>query len=64
MLLHKKYRRFEKMNELSEEARAKRNEYHRRWSAANRDKLKAAQRRYWERRARQEPENPEQARNV
>lgn len=52
------------MCELSEEARAKRNEYHRKWSAANRDKLKAAQLRYWEKRARQEPPNREPAPEV
>lgn len=52
------------MCELSEEARAKRNEYHRKWSAENRDKLKAAQLRYWEKRARQEPQNRETAPKV
>ena len=49
------------MCELSEEARAKRNEYYRSWRAANRDKVKEAQRRYWEKRTRQEPETREAA---
>lgn len=43
---------------LSEEAKEKRREYHRRWSAANRDKLEAAQARYWEKRAREDRAEP------
>ena len=36
---------------LTEEAKKARNEYLRRWRAANPDKLKAARQRYWEKRA-------------
>ena len=46
------------MKELSPEARAKRNEYHRAWSAKNRDKLKEAQRRHWEKRAKEAGSDP------
>ena len=46
---------------LSDEAKAKRREYHRKWSAANRDKLEAAQERYWEKRAREDRGEPEPA---
>ena len=44
---------------LSEEARRKRNEYHRRYRAANKAKIKAIEERYWERRAAR-TEQPEQ----
>ena len=43
---------------LSDEAKMKRREYHRKWSAANRDKLVAAQKRYWEKKARESHEEP------
>ena len=36
---------------LNEKAREARREYHRRWQQANRDKVKAYQMAYWERRA-------------
>ena len=36
---------------LTDEARAARNAYARKWAAENRDKTRAAQERYWERRA-------------
>ena len=38
-------------NNNSEAARAARNEYHREWRAKNRDKVKAINARYWEKRA-------------
>lgn len=37
--------------EMSEAARAARNAYKRRWAKENPDKVKAATRRYWERKA-------------
>ena len=39
------------MSELSEKAREIRREYKRQWNARNKDKVKAAQARYWEKRA-------------
>ena len=36
---------------MNEKAREARREYHRRWQQANRDKVKAYQMAYWERRA-------------
>ena len=36
---------------LNEKARQARNEYQRRWRAANPEKVRAANERYWERRA-------------
>lgn len=38
-------------NKMSEAAREARNAYKRKWAAANPDKVKAATRRYWERKA-------------
>lgn len=40
--------------QLSEEARLKRNEYMREWRAANRDKVKEYNARYWENKAQEE----------
>ena len=42
--------------EMSEAARAARNAYKRRWAKENPEKVKAATRRYWEKRARREAE--------
>lgn len=39
---------------MTEEARNKRNEYHRRWYAANKDKVKQYVRNYWERKVKRE----------
>lgn len=36
---------------MNEKAKALRREYKRRWNAANKDKVKAAQERYWQRKA-------------
>lgn len=36
---------------MTDQAREARKEYKRRWNAANKDKVKAAQQRYWERKA-------------
>ena len=48
----------EKMTEMmSQEAKKSRNEYYRRWRAANPEKVKEKNRRYWERRAAREKEN-------
>ena len=41
-------------NNRSEQARKAKNEYARKWRANNREKVKAAQDRYWERRAERE----------
>ena len=49
------------MCELSEQAKAKRNEYHRKWRAANPEKWHAMQRRYWEKKAKEETATPEPA---
>lgn len=38
-----------KPDNMTEEAKAKRREYYKKWRAANRDKVRASQRRYWER---------------
>jgi hypothetical protein len=38
-------------NKMSEAAREARNAYKRQWAKANRDKVKAANRRYWEKKA-------------
>lgn len=38
-------------NEMSEAARLARNAYKRRWAKANPEKVQAANRRYWERKA-------------
>lgn len=40
-----------KTKEMSEAAREARNAYKRKWAKENRDKVKAANRRYWERKA-------------
>lgn len=42
--MHKKRRRAQKMDD---KARAARNAYRRKWAKANPDKVKAAQERYW-----------------
>lgn len=42
---------------LSQEAKKSRNEYYRRWRAANPEKVKEKNRRYWERRAEREKED-------
>jgi len=39
------------VNSISEAARQEKNRYFREWRRRNPDKVKAAQRRYWERRA-------------
>lgn len=36
---------------MTDEARAQRNAYKRAWNAANKDKVKAAQERYWQKKA-------------
>lgn len=36
---------------MTEEARRLKNEYARKWRSKNKDKVKAAQQRYWERKA-------------
>lgn len=41
---------------MTDQAREARREYKRRWNAANKDKVKAAQQRYWERKAAQNKE--------
>ena len=41
---------------LSEAAKRARREYKREWNRRNRDKVKEAQKKYWERKARQESE--------
>lgn len=40
-------------NELSEAARQARNAYNRRWYAANRERVRARQREFWEKKARE-----------
>ena len=42
------------MNEMSIKARDAQRAYKKRWRAANKDKVKAANQRYWERRAEKE----------
>ena len=37
--------------EMTDEARAERNAYYREWYKKNREKVRASQREYWERRA-------------
>lgn len=44
-------------NHRSEQARKAKNEYARKWRANNREKVKAAQDRYWERRAEREAQD-------
>jgi len=39
------------MNQLNEQARKIRAEYYRQWRAKNRDKVREANQRYWERKA-------------
>lgn len=39
------------LTELTEQAKAARREYKRKWNAANKDKVKAAQLKYWNNRA-------------
>ena len=41
------------MRELSEAAKAEKRAYKRKWARENRDKVRAQQRRYWEKRAAQ-----------
>lgn len=43
---------------LSDEAKKKRREYCKKWRAENRDKVKANQERYWEKKAREEGGEP------
>lgn len=43
--------------ELSPEAKRARNEYHRRWREANKDKVKELRRRHWEKKAQQLSDN-------
>lgn len=38
---------------ISEEAKARRRAYKKKWNAENRDKVRAAQERYWEKKARE-----------
>ena len=45
------------MAEMTEAAREARRAYKRAWNAKNRDKVKASQERYWERKARQAQDN-------
>ena len=45
------------MIELSQQAKASRKEYYRRWRAANPDKVREKNRRYWENRAAREKED-------
>ena len=49
------------MTELTEKAKELRREYARKWRAANPDKIRDAQRRYWERRAKEAEEIREKA---
>lgn len=42
---------------MTEQAKAARREYKRAWNRANREKVKAAQARYWERKAQQASQN-------
>lgn len=44
------------LSKMSEEALAARREYEREWRARNRDKVKAKNRRYWEKRAQKKKE--------
>ena len=41
---------------MTDAARAKRNEYRRKWYAANRDKARATNERYWEKKAAKDSE--------
>ena len=45
------------MAEMTEAAKEARRAYKREWNAKNRDKVKASQERYWERKARQAQDN-------
>lgn len=48
--------------ELTAEARAAKNEYMKQWRAKNKDRVRAINRRYWERRAaKREEEKPDHA---
>lgn len=44
------------MAEMTDAARQARREYKRKWNKANRDKVKAAQARYWDKKAREAAE--------
>jgi hypothetical protein len=44
---------------LSDEAKELRNKYHREWRKKNSDKVKQAQKRYWERKAQEMKEQQE-----
>lgn len=46
---------------ISDEARRLRNEYARKWRAANRDKVKAANDRYWQKKAVEATKSEERA---
>ena len=50
-------RRCKSMAEMTEAAREARRAYKRAWNAKNRDKVKASQERYWERKAKQAQDN-------
>ena len=54
---NKPERRCKSMAEMTEAAREARRAYKREWNAKNRDKVKASQERYWERKARQAQDN-------
>ena len=42
------------MQQLSEEARQRRNEYYRKWRKVNKERVKEINRRYWEKKTTQE----------
>ncbi len=44
------------MDEMNKQAREAKNEYYRRWRAKNPEKVKASNRKYWERKARERKE--------
>lgn len=46
---------------MTEEAREMRREYRREWAKKNRDKVRAAQERYWEKKVAQQAERTQQA---
>lgn len=41
---------------MSEEARQKKNQYKREWNAKNKERVREYNRKYWEKKAREEPE--------
>lgn len=50
-------------NVLSEQAKAVRCEYHRKWRERNRDKVRMYQKRYWERKAKEVAQRGESGRD-